>query len=80
MKSYSKERNLKIIHCCNISTVYFSESAYMHVGQTYFVTQKKCIHTYTHTHTHTHTHIHNAVSQFVEALSYKSEGRGFNSR
>jgi len=78
MNSYSKERNLKIIHCCNVSTVYFSESAYMHVGQTYFVMQKKFIHTYTHIHTHTHTH--NAVAQLVEALRYKSEGRRLDSR
>ena len=32
MKSYSKGRKLKIIHCVNVSTTYFSESAYKQVG------------------------------------------------
>jgi len=38
------------------------------------------IYIYTHTHTHTHTHMGYAVAQLVEALRYKPEGRGFDSR
>jgi hypothetical protein len=44
------------------------------------------IYIYTHTHTHTYIYIYiyiymgYAVAQLVEALRYKPEGRGFDSR
>jgi len=42
------------------------------------------IYIYKHTHTHTYVHTHRrcgyAVAQLVEALRYKSEGHGFDSR
>jgi len=37
------------------------------------------IYIYIHTHTHTHTYMH-AVAQLIEALRYKTEGRGFDYR